>query len=139
MACRICCWVLAAGRPRYDDAGRFLGFVGSVIDAHERKLAENALRESEAILAGQKEAFQAVMDGRPLAACLKALVRTAVAHYGDARAAFYLLRSDGPAALQHVTGMSNEYARHVDDFKIGPESLACCHWKRASSLRPTFQ
>jgi PAS domain S-box-containing protein len=118
-------WVLVSGRPRYDERGQFLGFVGSVIDAHERMLAENALRESEAILAGQKEAFQEAMDGRPLAACLKALVRTAIAHYGDARAAFYMLRSDGPAALQHVTGMSNEYARHVDDFKIGPESLAC--------------
>ena len=111
-------WVLAAGRPRYGETGNFLGFVGSVIDAHERKLAENALRESEAILAGQKEAFQAAMDGRVLAACLNPLVRTAVAHYGDARAAFYLVRSHGPAALQHVTGMSDEYARDVAGFKI---------------------
>jgi PAS domain S-box-containing protein len=118
-------WALAAGRPRFDEHGEFLGFVGSVIDAHERKLAENALRESEAILAGQKEAFQAAMDGRPLAACLSPLVPTAVAHFGNARAAFYMLRSDGPAALLHVTGMSDDYARHVDGFKIGPESLAC--------------
>ena len=118
-------WAIAAGRPRYDERGEFLGFVGSVIDAHERKLAEHALRESEAILAGQKEAFQAAMDGRPLAACLSPLVPTAVAHFGNARAAFYMLRSDGPAALRHVTGMSDEYARHVDGFKIGPESLAC--------------
>src|SRR5690606_27510457 len=66
-------WMLAAGRPRHDDGGRFMGFVGSVIDAHERKLAENALRESEALLAGQKEAFQAAMDGRPLDACLEPL------------------------------------------------------------------
>ncbi len=118
-------WAIAAGRPRFDERGEFLGFVGSVIDAHERKLAEHALRESEAILAGQKEAFQAAMDGRPLAACLSPLVPTAVAHFGNARAAFYMLRSDGPAALVHVTGMSDEYARHVDGFKIGPESLAC--------------
>jgi PAS domain S-box-containing protein len=118
-------WALAAGRPRFDERGEFLGFVGSVIDAHERKLAENALRESEAILAGQKEAFQAAMDGRPLAACLSPLVPTAIAHFGNAQAAFYMLRSDGPAALLHVTGMSDEYARHVDGFKIGPESLAC--------------
>jgi PAS domain S-box-containing protein len=118
-------WALAAGRPRFDERGEFLGFVGSVIDAHERKLAENALRESEAILAGQKEAFQAAMDGRPLAACLSPLVPTAVAHFGHARAAFYMLRSDGPAALLHVTGMSDAYARHVEGFKIGPESLAC--------------
>src|SRR5688572_3612494 len=28
-------WVLAAGRPRHDAHGQFLGFVGSVIDVHE--------------------------------------------------------------------------------------------------------
>jgi signal transduction histidine kinase/ActR/RegA family two-component response regulator len=118
-------WVLAAGRPRFDASGKFLGFVGSVIDAHERKLAENALRESEAILAGQKEAFQAAMDNRALGACLSALVRTAVAHFGDARAAFYLLGHEGRLALHHVTGMSEDYVRHIDGFKVGPESLAC--------------
>ena len=116
-------WVLAAGRPRRDERGKYLGLVGSVIDVHERKLAENALRESEAILAGQNEAFQAAMDGGPLAACLNALVRTAVGHYADARAAFYMVGDD--RGLHHVTGMSDEYARQVDGFKIGPESLAC--------------
>src|SRR5688572_30716038 len=80
-------WVSAGGRPRQGDGGEFLGFVGSVVDVHERKVVENALRDNEAILAGQKEAFQAAMSGQPLAACLNALVRTAVDHYGDARAA----------------------------------------------------
>jgi PAS domain S-box-containing protein len=116
-------WVLAAGRSRRDERGKYLGLVGSVIDVHERKLAENALRDSEAILAGQKEAFQAAMDGRPLVACLDALVRTAVAQYTDARAAFYMVGDD--RGLHHVTGMSDEYARQIDGFKIGPESLAC--------------
>ncbi|HET8697939.1 MAG TPA: GAF domain-containing protein, partial [Gammaproteobacteria bacterium] len=118
-------WMLAAGRPRNDESGRFMGFVGSVIDAHERKLAENALRESEALLAGQKEAFQAAMDGRPLDACLHPLVRTAVAHFGDARAAFYRLDEAAGAGLHHVTGMDEEYARAIDGFVVGPDSLAC--------------
>jgi PAS domain S-box-containing protein len=117
-------WMLAAGRPRYRESGEFAGLVGSVIDAHERKLAENALRESEALLAGQKEAFQAAMDGQPLAACLQLLVRTAVAHFGgDARAAFFMLGETPGTALHHVTGMSEKYAQQLADFVVGQESL----------------
>src|SRR5690606_37021672 len=73
-------WVQSAGRSRLGENGEFLGFVGSVVDIHERKLAEQGLRHSEAILAGQKEAFQAATSGQPLADCLEALVRTAIAH-----------------------------------------------------------
>jgi PAS domain S-box-containing protein len=57
-------WVLAASRPRHDEGGRFLGFVGSIIDVHERKLAENLLRQSEAMLKEanrRKDEFLAVL------------------------------------------------------------------------------
>jgi PAS domain S-box-containing protein len=40
-------WAIDTGRPRFGAAGEFLGFIGSVIDVHERKQAEGALRESE--------------------------------------------------------------------------------------------
>ncbi len=40
-------WVIDAGRPHFGPEGEFLGFVGSVIDVHERKETERALRESE--------------------------------------------------------------------------------------------
>jgi PAS domain S-box-containing protein len=43
-------WVIDAGRPRFGADGAFLGYVGSVTDIHERKLAEDALRRTEAIL-----------------------------------------------------------------------------------------
>lgn len=33
-------WVLDHGTPRYTSDGRFLGFIGSCIDIHERKIAE---------------------------------------------------------------------------------------------------
>jgi len=56
-------------------------------------------------------------------ASLHALVRTAIENTkGEARAAFYI--SDG-AALHHVVGMPEAYARYVDGFAIGPQSLAC--------------
>ncbi|MBO0361150.1 PAS domain-containing protein [Hymenobacter sp. BT186] len=42
-------WVVDAGLPKFDSNGEFEGFVGSVVDIHERKMAEQALR-----LASQK-------------------------------------------------------------------------------------
>ncbi|MDG3008234.1 PAS domain-containing hybrid sensor histidine kinase/response regulator [Paludisphaera mucosa] len=41
-------WALDVGRPRFASDGSFLGFVGSVIDVHERKLAEEETRRLDA-------------------------------------------------------------------------------------------
>ncbi|MEG3086085.1 hybrid sensor histidine kinase/response regulator [Sphingomonas sp. PB4P5] len=43
-------WVMDLAVPRVHRDGRFLGYVGSVIDIHERRGAEDALRTSEARL-----------------------------------------------------------------------------------------
>lgn len=43
-------WVIDAAAARVDEEGRFLGYVGSVIDIHERKDIEDALHASEARL-----------------------------------------------------------------------------------------
>lgn len=40
-------WAIDAGQPYFSETGEFMGYVGSVIDIHERKMAEKALRESE--------------------------------------------------------------------------------------------
>lgn len=40
-------WLAASGHPRFSDSGEFLGHVGISIDITDRKLAEEALRESE--------------------------------------------------------------------------------------------
>jgi GAF domain-containing protein len=59
------------------------------------------------------------------AALLDVLVRAAKEHAkGEARAAFYI--ADAQATkLYHVIGMPETYARRVDGFPIGPQSLAC--------------
>ena len=41
-------WAIDAGNPRFDERGEFAGFVGSVIDIHERVLARQSLQASEA-------------------------------------------------------------------------------------------
>jgi PAS domain S-box-containing protein len=40
-------WVIDQGRPRFDAAGNFAGFVGSVIDMHAQRKALEAFHESE--------------------------------------------------------------------------------------------
>lgn len=43
-------WVVDAAAPRFGDDGEYLGYVGSVTDIDERKLMEQALRNSESQL-----------------------------------------------------------------------------------------
>jgi PAS domain S-box-containing protein len=40
-------WIFDRGVPRFDANGIFEGYIGSVIDVHERKQVEKALRENE--------------------------------------------------------------------------------------------
>jgi PAS domain S-box-containing protein len=39
-------WALCAGRPRFGPSGEFLGYSGSVIDIHDRRRAEEQLRQA---------------------------------------------------------------------------------------------
>lgn len=40
-------WSIDSGSPRFDEEGKFKGFIGSVIDVHDAKTAEDKIRESE--------------------------------------------------------------------------------------------
>jgi len=40
-------WVIDEGRPRFGPDGEWQGYIGSVIDVHDRKIATDALRQSE--------------------------------------------------------------------------------------------
>jgi PAS domain S-box-containing protein len=40
-------WAIDAGRPRFDGRGEWLGYVGSVIDVHDRKRVQDLLDQSE--------------------------------------------------------------------------------------------
>lgn len=91
----------------------------------ELRESEEKLRLREAVLAAQKEAFQATVKGAPLEVSLGVLVRTLLEREaGDLRWAFYVANSDR-TELHHVTGMPDSYAECVNGFKIGAGSLAC--------------
>jgi PAS domain S-box-containing protein len=51
-------WAVESGMPRYDHEGRWLGYVGSTTDVHDRKMAEQKLREADR----RKDQFLAVLS-----------------------------------------------------------------------------
>src|SRR5207237_8864367 len=53
----------SVGHPVIDEAGRFVEFVGTVIDITDSKRAEEALRASEQVARGQVEALAPRLDG----------------------------------------------------------------------------
>ena len=55
-------WVYERARPYFDDNGNLLRYVGATLDITERKLAEQALRESEAERAAHQERARLARD-----------------------------------------------------------------------------
>ena len=77
------------------------------------------------IRVSRSDRVSAAGDDASLAKLLEPLVQTAIEKTGGkARAAFYVVDASG-SKLHHVTGMTEAYARCVDGFAIGPQSLAC--------------
>lgn len=106
-------------RQRQVDSAR------EVVSVIQGKRIEEALREREVWLRGQREALEAAVNGAPLQTSLGALVHAAIGGLGqETRAAFYLADREG-TSLHHVVGMPDAYAEAVDGFPIGPESLSC--------------
>jgi two-component system CheB/CheR fusion protein len=118
-------WYLRRIRPHLSVAETNAGVAVIFTDITERKRTEEALQEREAWLGGQREALEAALNDEPLEMSLGALVRTAVQRFGEgARTAFYRANPEG-TTLHHIVGMPPAYAKAVDGFRIGADSLAC--------------
>lgn len=98
-------WALDTGRPRLDEDGEWVGYIGSVIDIHEQKLALDALREADR----RKDEFLATLAHElrnPLAPIRNAL------HLLDL--------VDGPAQSARIREMLQRQVSHmvrlVDDL-----------------------
>jgi signal transduction histidine kinase len=100
----------------------------TVAELREEALtAREALRMSEGVR-GQKEAFQAVINGASLAESLAPLVRMITGQtQGAARTAFYAADANGHC-LHPVWGvgdMPESYLRQVDGTPVSEDSFAC--------------
>ena len=60
-------WINARGMVLFDDAGKPVRMIGINVDVTDRKIAEEALRESEARERARAEELEAVMDAVPAA------------------------------------------------------------------------
>ena len=60
-------WAIDAGTPRHDEKGEYLGYVGSVTDIHDRKLAEEALKQSTKEIERQQQQIQSLFEQAPVA------------------------------------------------------------------------
>ena len=91
------------------------------------KQTEEALRESEARLADQKQALELALSGAPIHDVLDVLVRAGQRQFGgDARTGIYIVDAGG-AHLRFAASadLSKRYTEAVDWFPIAPQEPAC--------------
>ncbi len=130
-------WHISRAVALLDDEGRIQMWIGSNTDIEDLKQAEEALRANEARLSGQKDAFEAAVDGASIGTSLQILVRTAMEQVGgDMRAAFFRVDEAGTGlhAIDGAGAMPESYGRAVDGLPIGPGSPSCglaAHLRRA--------
>ena len=97
-------------------------------EAVERARAEEAPQTNEKRMRGQKEAFQAAINGAKLEDSLAILARLVTEETaGQARTAFYIADPD-LTCLNPIRGagdMPESYMKQVEGFVIGMDSLAC--------------
>ncbi|WP_425400159.1 PAS domain S-box protein [Aeoliella sp.] len=118
-------WIYSRAIPLLDAHNNITEWFGAASDVTQRKSAEEALRLREQIMAGQREALELAVNDASLEESLGVLVRSAIqALGGEVRAGFYLANDDR-TSIRHIVGMSPEYAAAIDQFPIGPHSMAC--------------
>ncbi|TGD82912.1 PAS domain-containing protein [Hymenobacter wooponensis] len=92
-------WVSDSGTPRFDNAGEFEGFVGTVIDVHEQRLAELALQRLTKKLRISRDEAQALNTN--LRASNEQLIRTNV----DLDNFIYTASHDLKAPITNIEGL----------------------------------
>ncbi|MGB3780492.1 MAG: PAS domain S-box protein [Tunicatimonas sp.] len=60
-------WAIDAGTPRFNENGAYLGYVGSVTDIHDRKVAEEVLEQSKKEIERQQQKLQSLFEQAPVA------------------------------------------------------------------------
>lgn len=110
---------LDTGRPLFDGDGQFEGFIGSVIDVHQRWLAEE-------FRAAQTRILKMITSEEPLSEVLTELVRYLEARIPGCRGSILLADDDGKKLLFGAAPrLPVEYNLAVDGVPIGPDIGSC--------------
>jgi len=122
-------WAINAAAPRFGADGRFLGYIGSVIDITDRKRAESLAR-------CQKQALEMVVQGLPLPDVLDYLCRTIENESQEGVIACIHLLDDAATEFQHTAAPSlpETYAQAVNGMAVSSATGPCC---QAVSTRQT--
>lgn len=108
-----------AGRPMFDADGQFEGFIGSVIDVHERKLAEE-------FRAGQTRILEMITSERPLSEILTELVANVERRIPHSLGSILLVDPKGERLLYGAAPrLPESYNDAVNNVAIGPETGSC--------------
>jgi len=112
------CWVDAKGRAQYDASGQVLGMFGVVQDITERKHAEQALQESEAIARARADELEALMQITPVAIWI---AHDPNCHYMSANKTAYDLMRAAPGSVTTATPADGSYPLQFKQHRNGQE------------------
>lgn len=108
-----------SGRPMTGDDGRFEGFIGSVIDVHERKQAEE-------FRAGQTRILEMIAGEQPLTKILAELVTNVERRIPNSLGSILLADADGQHLIYGAAPQLPEsYNEAVNHIPIGPDIGSC--------------
>jgi len=101
-------WVLDTSAPRFDDAGRFLGYVGTAVDIHDRVMAESRIRRLTTLYSALSRANEAIARSTDLTTVLQTVCDIVVRHTGITTAMVSLLDPSGTTLTD--VAFSGEFA-----------------------------
>lgn len=101
-------WVLDSSAPRFDEGGRFLGYVGTAVDIHDRVIAEGRIRRLTTLYSALSQANEAIARSTDLPALLQTVCDIVVRQTGITTAMVSLL-DDSDSRLDNVA-YSGEFA-----------------------------
>jgi PAS domain S-box-containing protein len=88
-------WVLDTSAPRFDEGGRFLGYVGTAVDIHDRVIAESRIRRLTTLYSALSQANEAIARSTDLTALLQTVCEIVVTQTGITTAMVALLDESG--------------------------------------------
>ncbi|HEY9729358.1 MAG TPA: PAS domain S-box protein, partial [Chroococcales cyanobacterium] len=112
------CWVCAKGRAQYDASGQVLGMFGVVQDITDRKYAEQALQESEAIARARADELEAFMHITPVALWI---AHDPNCHHMSANQTAYDLMRTAPGSVATATPADGSYPLPFKQRRNGQE------------------